>query len=240
MLQLRGASAVSESRRTRLLAHIRARIPAVTDLRAEFVHFAHTDGELDSREREILERILEYGPRAEAATALEPEGRLLLVVPRLGTISPWSSKATDIAHICGLTRVLRLERGIAYHIAGADRDAFPEIAPLVHDRMTETVLPRFEDAAQLFSRTGPVPFTSVDVLGSGHEALEKADHQLGLALAKDEIERMVSDAETHADERHSGDRAYYRADEVEDQEHTPGSNCPSDPWMFACDLEEKG
>ncbi len=188
MLHLRGGPAFSESRLARLVTRIRSRVPQVSTLSADLTHFVEVEGGLDGAEREILDRLLRYGPRE---TVREPEGWLLLVVPRLGTISPWSSKATDIARICGLDRIRRLERGIAYHISGAHLEAFPEIAPLLHDRMTETVLSRFEDAAQLFSRTGPVPFTSVDVLGSGHEALENADRQLGLALAKDEIDYLV-------------------------------------------------
>jgi phosphoribosylformylglycinamidine synthase len=176
MLHLRGGAAFSESRLARLLTRIRSRIPQVSALSANLTHFVDLEGELDARGREILDRLLRYGPR-EAVR--EPEGQLLVVVPRLGTISPWSSKATDIARICGLDGIRRLERGIAYHISGVEAGTLPEIVPLVHDRMTETVLSRFEDAEQLFSRTGPLPFTSVDVLGSGHEALENADRQLG-------------------------------------------------------------
>jgi phosphoribosylformylglycinamidine synthase len=188
MLHLRGGAAFSESRLARLLTRIRSRVPPVSALSAHFTHFVDLEGELDAGEGEILDRLLCYGPRE---TAREAEGRLLLVVPRLGTISPWSSKATDIARICGLGRIRRLERGIAYHVSGLDAEAVPEVVPLVHDRMTETVLARFEDAEELFSRTGPRPFTTVDVLGLGHEALEEADRQLGLALAKDEIDYLV-------------------------------------------------
>ena len=95
--------------------------------------------ELDAADREILDRLLRYGPRE---TVRDADGWLLLVVPRLGTISPWSSKATEIARICGLERIRRLERGIAYRVSGAEEGAFAEIAPLLHDRMTETVLKR--------------------------------------------------------------------------------------------------
>jgi len=188
MLHLRGGAAFSESRLARLLARIRSRVPQVSALSSTFTHFVDLEGELAAADREILERLLRYGPRE---TVQKPEGWLLLAVPRLGTISPWSSKATEIARICGVERIRRLERGIAHHISGVDIGGFAEIAPLLHDRMTETVLTRFEDAEQLFSRTGPRPFSSVDVLGSGHEALEQADRELGLALAKDEIDYLV-------------------------------------------------
>ena len=188
MLHLRGGAAFSESRLARLLTRIRSRVAQVSALSAAFTHFVDLEGELAAADREILERLLRYGPRE---TVQKPEGWLLLVVPRLGTISPWSSKATEIARICGVEGIRRLERGIAYHLSGVDVGEFAEIAPLLHDRMTETVLARFEDAQRLFSRTGPLPFTSVDVLGSGHEALEHADRELGLALAKDEIDYLV-------------------------------------------------
>jgi len=188
MLHLRGGAAFSESRLDRILSRIRSRVPQVSALSADLTHFVDLEGELDAPSREILDRLLRYGPRE---TVRKTEGQLLLVVPRLGTISPWSSKATDIARICGLEQIRRLERGIAYHLSGVEVGSLPEIASLVHDRMTETVLSRFEDAEQLFRRTVPRPFTSVDVLGAGHEALENADRELGLALAKDEIDYLV-------------------------------------------------
>ncbi len=188
MLHLRGGAAFSETRLARLLARIRSRVPQVSALGAALVHLVDLEEELDAADREILDRLLRYGPRETVGDA---EGWLLLVVPRLGTISPWSSKATEIARVCGLEKIQRLERGIAYRVSGAEEGAFAEIAPLLHDRMTETVLARFEEAEQLFSRTGPLPLTTVDVLGSGHDALEKADRQLGLALAKDEIDYLV-------------------------------------------------
>jgi phosphoribosylformylglycinamidine synthase len=195
MLHLRGSSALSESRNTRLLDRIREQIPTVIDLRAEFAHFAQIDGDLSSREREILERILEYGPRRTAAAVSEPKGRLFLVVPRLGTISPWSSKATDIAHICGLTKLRRLERGIAYYLAGPDaglsQTEAERAVALLHDRMTQTVFGSFDRVRELFARAEPKPLTPVEVLGAGRQALVRADRELGLALAPDEIDYLL-------------------------------------------------
>ena len=196
-LHLPGSPALSEFRLARLLARLRSLAPAVSAIDARFAHFAHLeDAELTDSDRQILERLLDYGPRRSDGTP--PEARdpqLVLVVPRLGTISPWSSKATDIVHGCGLTRVVRLERGTAYRLSGPEEAldaARPEIEALLHDRMTQTVLDRFEDAEQLFKRAQPTPSGSVDVMGSGRDALVEADAALGLALAPDEIEYLVA------------------------------------------------
>src|SRR5690606_224904 len=119
----------------------------------------------------------------------------LLVVPRLGTTSPWSSKATDICHVCGLTRVKRVERGLRYTLGSAERlsEAELELAlPHLHDRMTQTVIASERDAAALFEHETPAPLRTVDVLGGGKAALESANREWGLALSEDEIEYLVS------------------------------------------------
>ncbi len=190
MLHLRGASAFSPARLTKLLQNIQTRVPALAGLSADFAHFADLREELTGPEREVLERLLDYGPRSARSESLE--GCLLLVVPRLGTISPWSSKATDIAHICGLDKVERLERGIAYRLQGpVDEADAARIRPLLHDRMTQAVVKRFEDVHQLFTHAQPAPLIPIDVLAGGREALVQADKELGLALAPDEIEYLV-------------------------------------------------
>ena len=121
---------------------------------------------------------------------------MLLVVPRFGTVSPWSSKATDIAHVCGLADVVRIERGVAYFVqsraaAGCTRSA-RRSAALVHDRMTESVLDSVEAAAGLFAHHAPQPLATVPVLGAGPRALERANAELGLALSDDEIDYLVA------------------------------------------------
>jgi len=190
MLILRGAPALSAFRHGKLLAQLTAKVPAVRGLYAEFAHFAEVTGTLGADEEQVLARLLKYGP---SVPVQEPAGRLFLVVPRFGTISPWSSKASDIAHNCGLSRVQRLERGIAYYVAGEFSDSETEqIAAALHDRMTELVLQRFDDAASLFSHAQPRQLTAVDVLGGGRAALEKANVELGLALADDEIDYLVT------------------------------------------------
>ena len=190
MLILRGAPALSAFRHGKLLEQLTSKVPAVTGLYAEFAHFADVDGALSADEEQVLARLLKYGP---SVPVQEPSGRLLLTIPRFGTISPWSSKASDIARNCGLEKIRRLERGIAYYVSGELSDAdVQQVAALLHDRMTQLVLSNLQDAAKLFSHAEPKPLTAVDILGGGRAALEKANVELGLALAEDEIDYLVS------------------------------------------------
>src|SRR5690606_14045593 len=151
---------------------------------AEYVHIAQLERALSADEQAVLEQLLRYGPATRGGSA---EGELMLVVPRPGTISPWASKATDVARNCGLIAVKRIERGIAYYLKlegnpdAAQRD---RIAALLHDRMVEAVLPSLEAAAGLFQQAEPKPMTTVDILGGGRAALVAANSDLGLALAE--------------------------------------------------------
>ncbi|MFV3387608.1 phosphoribosylformylglycinamidine synthase [Pseudomonas sp. NY15364] len=189
MLILRGAPALSAFRHGKLLEQLTSKVPAVTGLYAEFAHFADVTGVLNADEEQVLARLLKYGP---SVPVQEPSGKLFLTIPRFGTISPWSSKASDIARNCGLAKVQRLERGIAYYISGELNEAdSAAVAALLHDRMTQLVLNALEDAAALFSHAEPKPLTAVDVLGGGRAALEQANQDLGLALAEDEIDYLV-------------------------------------------------
>nr|WP_286947242.1 phosphoribosylformylglycinamidine synthase [Pseudomonas sp. UBA6718] len=189
MLILRGTPALSAFRHGKLLSQLTAKVPAVTGLYAEFAHFAEVTGVLDASEEQVLARLLKYGP---SVPVQEPSGQLFLVIPRFGTISPWSSKASDIARNCGLAKIERLERGIAYYVSGELSDADQQaVAAVLHDRMTQLVLGALEEAAGLFSHAEPKPLTAVDVLGGGRAALEKANVELGLALAEDEIDYLV-------------------------------------------------
>ncbi|MBD9426575.1 phosphoribosylformylglycinamidine synthase [Pseudomonas sp. PDM15] len=189
MLILRGAPALSAFRHGKLLSQLTARVPAVTGLYAEFAHFAEVTGVLTADEEQVLARLLKYGP---SVPVQEPSGKLFLTIPRFGTISPWSSKASDIARNCGLAKIERLERGVAYYVSGELSEAdIQAAAALLHDRMTQLVLSTLEDAAGLFSHAQPKPLTAVDILGGGRAALEQANVQLGLALAEDEIDYLV-------------------------------------------------
>jgi phosphoribosylformylglycinamidine synthase len=195
MLTLRGAPALSAFRLDKLAQKFPEIHPEIKLLQTEFVHFAQLHEPLSPQRQNILASLLTYGPDLPAATgdALS-QAELLLVVPRPGTISPWSSKATDIAHNCGLAEVERLERGIAWYFSvPADMSATQReaLAALVHDRMTESVFGELEDAQQLFHHASPKPLATVDVLAGGRDALVQADRSLGLALADDEIDYLV-------------------------------------------------
>ncbi len=188
-----GAAALPAFRIDRLLGAIRTVYPGVTGLSARFVHFVHLARPLDPVEREHLDRLLRYGhapASGQASVALS-----LLVVPRLGTISPWSSKATDIARNCGLDAVLRIERGVEYAI---EADATPPattleaVAPLLHDRMTETVLPREAGPDALFAEAAPSALVRIALDGDAAGALADANRRLGLALSPEEIAYLAA------------------------------------------------
>jgi phosphoribosylformylglycinamidine synthase len=190
MLILRGAPALSAFRHSKLLEQLSQKVPSVSGLYAEFAHFADVTGVLTADEQQVLARLLKYGP---SVPVQEPNGRLFLVLPRFGTISPWSSKASDIARNCGLEKIQRLERGIAFYVAGQFSEAEAElIASSLHDRMTQIIVSQLEQAAVLFSHAEPKPLTAIDVLGGGRAALETANTELGLALAEDEIDYLVN------------------------------------------------
>ncbi len=188
---LRGSPALSAFRINKLLTRFQDAHLPVSDIYAEYVHFADVSAPLDADAKARLQRLLKYGPSLAEHT---PEGRLLLVTPRPGTISPWSSKATDIAHNCDLPQVLRLERGLAFYIQAPQlTDAqWGALAALLHDRMMETVFTDLNQAEQLFAHHQPAPVQSVDVLGEGRDALVQANIKLGLALAEDEIDYLLA------------------------------------------------
>ncbi len=199
ILKLRGSPALSPFR----LDKLKARLTGVGFSRcaATFWHLVETSRELTAAESTVLAQLLEYGPAADKpaggannAAKFKP-GELFLVTPRFGTVSPWSSKATDIAHSCGLAAVTRIERGIAFEfgkrigsLSAADQGA---IRAVIHDRMTETVLDALDAADGLFAHYAPKPLTTVDLLKDGKAALEAANREMGLALAPDEIDYLA-------------------------------------------------
>ncbi|MDX1251837.1 MAG: phosphoribosylformylglycinamidine synthase [Gammaproteobacteria bacterium] len=192
MLRLRGTTALSPFRLDKLIAAARERVQEITGIHTEFVHFVDLERALETTEQALLARILDYDASRDAT----PPGDLLLVTPRLGTVSPWSTKATDIVHNCGLPAVQRVERGVSYYFskAGGVRLTAQEcgrLVELIHDRMTETVLRGFEEAEGLFLQARPAPTARVDVLGGGRDALAVANRELGLALSDDEIDYLL-------------------------------------------------
>ncbi len=194
MLKLRGGNALSSFRLEKLIQALNDAVPAISHIHAEYWHFAAARRALDVQERAVLDKILTYGP---ASLAEEPQGELFLAVPRLGTISPWSSKATDIASHCGLEAIERLERGVAFYAQKHDGTVLTQqeknaLLPLIHDRMTETVLGDFYAAEKLFRHFEPAPFSSVDILARGRAALGQANRDMGLALSPDEIDYLVA------------------------------------------------
>ena len=178
----------------RLLASVRALAPAVTSLTAETAYFALLSEPLSSAEHERLMSIL--GAGAVRGAASRSEASMLMVTPRPGTVSPWSSKATEIAQVCGLDNIVRLERGIGWYFHSQDpapleRETLLRIAPLLYDRMTEQAVFGFDQASRLFGHTAPKALETVDLIRDGLPALERANRHLGLALSADEMDYLV-------------------------------------------------
>jgi phosphoribosylformylglycinamidine synthase len=191
IVKLPGRRALSDFRIAKLLPQVRSYLRGVSAIRTQYWHFAKLGRPLSAGEARTLSSLLTYGPAFQDELLSD---NVVLVVPRLGTISPWSSKATDIAHQCGLDAVERIERGTAYRIQGVDATTVREHAPVVallHDRMTETVLDSPAAADVLFHEARPAPLETIDLLGGGREALVAADLRLGLALSEDEIDYLA-------------------------------------------------
>ena len=190
MLIFRGATALSSFRIAKLLTAAKKVVPAVEALEAQFYYFIELEQTLAEAELTTLATLLAgelMGGEEELLSAQE-----VLVVPRVGTLSPWSSKASDIIHNCGLTTIKRAERGVVYKVSlPQGGELSPALLALLHDRMTEVVLYQLSEAAALFSHAQPAPVVMVDLLLGGRTALEKANIELGLALAQDEIDYLL-------------------------------------------------
>jgi len=187
VLKLRGGSALSTFRLDKLNRLIAETGSSLKVTSATFWHVVEVEREPDAGERATLDRLLTYGV---ASVPESPGQHTVLVTPRLGTISPWSSKATDIARLCGLGLVRRIERGTMFRLDGSG-DVAAALSAL-HDRMTETVLASLDEADKLFRHVSPKPLTEIDVLGRGPAAIEEANVRFGLALAPDEVDYLVA------------------------------------------------
>ncbi|MDH1252658.1 phosphoribosylformylglycinamidine synthase [Comamonas thiooxydans] len=197
LTQFEGGNALSSFRAQQLLTDLVAIHPKITGVSARFVHLVATEGVVAPALQERLSALLTYGDPYKGSV----EGLAFIVTPRLGTISPWASKATDIARNCGLN-VFRVERMTEYRVdvksgllggkPELSTEQTAQIAALLHDRMTESVFATRAEAEQLFTTLAAQPMEFVDVLGGGRAALETANKQWGLALAEDEIEYLVN------------------------------------------------
>ena len=197
---LDGPGALPAFRGARLLARVQAVEPAASAISARHVHFVHCRGALDAEARGRLEGLLAYGEGAIVSSGT-PAAQWL-VVPRLGTISPWASKATDIAHNCGLNNVLRIERGTRYdlqlkgnplgRVGSLSPKALERIGALLHDRMTESLLEPALDPAVLFRELPGKPVQHVAAMTQGRPALARANVDMGLALSDDEIDYLLA------------------------------------------------
>lgn len=193
LLSLQGGVALSAFRIQKILSSLRDSAPDISGLSAEFLHFIWTSSPLSDDEKTVLANVLDYGAKTEAAAC--GAGTMLLVTPRIGTISPWASRATDIVKHCGLPNVLRVERGVVFTVHtqngrlvnATERAA---LLPLIHDRMTENVFNDVVDAQQLYHAAQPKPLNSIDILDAGKVALEAANSDLGLALSHDEVDYL--------------------------------------------------
>ncbi len=196
MLILPGSSALSGFRLQRLLSQLKEVDPAIVGISGRFCHFIDAPSGLSEEEKQQLSAMLTYGEPFSG----EEAGEQFVVIPRLGTISPWASKATDIAHNCGMSHVHRIERGIRYCVQlksgllgkkSLPADKLVEVVALLHDRMTETVVRDTAEASALFRELQPQPLAYIDTLNGGKQALEAANTELGLALSDDEIDYLL-------------------------------------------------
>ena len=199
---VRGRPALSAARRARMFAKAKSVCDGLAMMDTCWVHLVVADRELSSAERAQLEQMLAYGPHVEpmapsgamtsAPASRGPERSVLWIAPRLGTTSPWSSKATDIAHVCGLPGVKRIERVLEYTLHGVKLDS-SGIGRVLCDRMTETVITDERDLAKVVASGGaPRPLGTVALGRDGAATLRDASKRLGLALSPDEIEYLVA------------------------------------------------
>ena len=183
---LLGEPALSDFRKRKLAGRIAAASGADPEIDAHFIYLIESTAKLPAADLSALQDLL-HGTHAPELDSIN----LLLVVPRLGTQSPWSTKATDIARRCGLGLVARVERGVAYRLAGLPAERMANAASVLHDRMTQSVLLELSEARALFAHNAPRPLASIPARQHGAAALAKANAELGLALSGEEIDYLV-------------------------------------------------
>jgi phosphoribosylformylglycinamidine synthase len=189
---LPGANALSAFRQQRLLASLTAQGIQLESIKAQYLHFVWTESDLNAKDKGVLESLLTYGqPFVSLTKATDKQSAIS--IPRFATVSPWASKATDIARQCGLN-VLRIERGIQYSWHSKKTLSTEQVEIVLralHDRMTETVISEINEASALYQSLPDRPFVRIPVLTEGRSALDKANQELGLALSEDEVLYLV-------------------------------------------------
>lgn len=191
MLSLPGSVALSDFRIQRITSGLQRKIHALKGIQSRFIHFVDAEGDLSEDHLKRLAVLLDYGPES----VVDDTQRNMTVIPRFGTISPWSSKATDIVHNCGMPEIKRIERGVQYFFNSAKPLTLDEVRIIhdeLHDRMTEVIVDDAANAAALFEHTAPAPLVTVTILDDGRDALVTANVELGLALSDDEIDYLVT------------------------------------------------
>jgi phosphoribosylformylglycinamidine synthase len=186
MLTLFGNSALSEFDQKKILSTLVTKVTGIHSVTAEYVHFIQSNSKISEESMKQIEGLLHYGAQPELK---EKSDQIIIVVPRVGTISPWSSKATDIMHNCGLNEIDRVERGVVYYIKGDDIN-LEDVAPYLYDKMTENVFYSLDDVPGLDSFHPKKSLVSVPMLEDGIDALNEINNELGLALSEDEIEYL--------------------------------------------------
>jgi phosphoribosylformylglycinamidine synthase len=199
-LILEGGNALSEFRIQQILPRLQALCPEIKDLTGQYLHLVASPEAFAESQKHVLEQLLTYGEPFKATSSSDEQAAIsIFVSPRLGTVSPWASKATDIAHNCGL-KLRRIERLLAYSLQFENAQSAQKVSAqtrlklsdLLHDRMTESILAKREDALALFTELEAQALLHVDVIQGGREALVKANQDYGLALADDEIDYLLS------------------------------------------------
>ncbi|MEY8242119.1 MAG: phosphoribosylformylglycinamidine synthase, partial [Gammaproteobacteria bacterium] len=195
MIEIKGPPSHSPFRLQQLLEELRKLNGSIEDLGARHTHFIDSSDQLTQKELEVLKILLTYGPDWDIGPE---EGEKIIVIPRLGTISPWSSKATEIARLSGLSTIRRIERGIIYTLVSSrdvEKKDLQSLFGKLHDRMTQTALLHGQDAQLLFQSQAPKELCSIPLLSQGLTALQRANVELGLALSLQEMEYLIENFE---------------------------------------------
>ncbi len=187
-----GSRVFSPFSHARLLDQLKSCQSTITDFHASYYHFIDFEQTLDALQANRLQLLLQYG---EQSPIHSNQANEVWVIPRIGTISPWSSKATEIIQRCGLNAIRRVERGICYHIECVggqtlDLQQESEMTSLLYDRMTQSLVSQ-NDLDQAFHYSKPAPLVVIPVLTKGLDALLQVNQKLGLGLSQQEIEYLL-------------------------------------------------